>query len=200
MLDRKTYSAVALAATFYLFLPLAIVFNFIPFEYRFLVLTVATILLLFTKPDSKTTLSDLGIKKSGSVVSIVTVLPTTLALLGGVLLLSQMIDIDRIDNSNLTISFYLFYIFISCPLQEFAYRGHLSRLMLVLKLSKRMRVLFGALLYSFMHIIYNDELLIILTLCLGVFWSLHYEKFKNLAGVTVSHALLGAAAILSGLV
>lgn len=199
-LHSKRIRGLAILAIFYVLPPSAITLNLIPFQYRFPLLIAVAPILMLIKPDKETTAADLGVAKKGSLSSLIGVIPITLILLLPLLVFALSSSSPRIDNSSLPALFYLFYIFVSCPLQEFAYRGYLFRLMTILSLNKWSRIIVGALLYSFVHIIYLDGFTLLSTLFAGILWNIHYEKYRNLAGVTVSHIILGTATILLGLI
>lgn len=196
----KRLRAILLILVFYVLPPVAILVNIIPFQYRFPLLMALTPVMMLVKPDRETTLADLGITLRNSHKSIVTIIPLTILLILPMLVVSLTASTPRIDNSSLPVAFYAFYIFISCPFQEFAYRGYLFRLMQLLSLGKWSRILIGAALYSFVHIIYQDVWTLIFTLFAGILWNIHYDKFRNLASVTFSHIVLGTITILLGFI
>lgn len=192
--------AVALIIIFYVLPPSAIILNIIPFQYRFPLLIAVSPLLMLIKPNRETTAADLGVAKKGTISSIRSIISTTLVLLLPLLALALYTSSPRIDNSGLPALFYVFYVLVSCPLQEFAYRGYLFRLMTLLSFGKWARILAGAFLYSFVHIIYLDSFTLMSTLFAGILWNIHYDKYRNIAGVTISHIILGATTIFLGLI
>ena len=58
----------------------------------------------------------------------------------------------------------------------------------------------SSLLYSFVHIIYRDFLTCLLTLIIGLIWYKNYEKNRNIIGISLSHAVLGAITIFAGII
>jgi membrane protease YdiL (CAAX protease family) len=141
---------------------------------------------------------DLGITRINNKRSIVDVLPITLllALLGLGLWLTGFSRIQM----NESWLFFLFYIFISSPLQEFLYRGALGAFIQKLTKNYITRMLITSLLYSFVHIIYKDILTLALTFAIGLIWFRIYDKTKNLLGVSISHAVLGVVTIIAGII
>ena len=125
-------------------------------------------------------------------------LPITLllALLGLILWIS---DYSRIEV-NESWFFFLFYILISSPVQEFLYRGALGAFIQKLTDNYIVRMLITSVLYSFVHIIYRDVLTILLTFVIGLIWFRIYDKTKNILGVSVSHAMLGVVTIIAGII
>lgn len=192
--------AAALIVLFYILPPLAILTNIIPYQYRFPLLMAITPIMLMVKPDRNTSWEDVGITFKRLWQSILVIAPITILLVIPMVILAATSNTPRIDNSSLPLVFYIFYIFISCPFQEFGYRGYLFRLMQKLSFGKWSRVVVGALLYSFVHIIYRDIWTLVFTLIAGILWNIHYEKFRNLASVTLSHIILGTATILLGFI
>ena len=196
----KYIRAILLILAFYIMPPLVIITNLVPYQYRFHLLIGIIPLMLLIKPSSITSLTDLGITTKKLQQSILAVLPITVVMVLPMIILASISKDPRIDNSYLPLAFYIFYIVISCPLQEFSYRGYLFQLMHLLALNKWSRIIIGALLYGFVHIIYQDIWTFMFTLVAGLLWNIHYEKFRNLASVTFSHIILGTATILLGLI
>ena len=98
-----------------------------------------------------------------------------------------------------TIYFYLFYIFVSCPLQEFLYRGVFGYFDKVYN-NKYLFLILSSFCYSFVHIIYKDILTCALTFLIGIVWYLLYRKDYNLVGVSISHIILGILTISLGII
>lgn len=184
---------------FYVLMPAAIAAQFIPFEWRFILLTSVTPILFFLRPSQQTRNADLGIENQNTVKSIVELIPVTLLLAIPIVVIAA-INEPRYDNSELTIFFYLFYVLISCPSQEFVYRGYLFHSLDILQLRKWLRIVVAATLYSFVHVIYGDPYILLTTFIAGVLWNIYYDRLRSLAGVTVSHAILGVLTIALGLI
>lgn len=183
----------------YLLPPTAITLGIIPFGLRFALLTAITPLLFLIRPTKTTTRQQMGITTKGWVRSIVNVIPVTLIIALPMLVLVIMSE-PRYDNSGLTMLFYAFYVFISCPFQEFAYRGFLFPALDILKLSKWEKIILAAILYSLVHIIYKDPFVLLFTFVAGLLWNISYEKYRNIVGVVLSHSVLGTISILLGLI
>ena len=114
------------------------------------------------------------------------------------LLIYQLGYTQRFEiNENL--AFFLFYVFISCPIQELLYRGVLTSIGCE-KISNTGLVLISSFLYSYIHIIYYDFLTLVITFIIGVIWHLAYLKTNNLMGVTISHIILGILTISIGFI
>jgi membrane protease YdiL (CAAX protease family) len=97
--------------------------------------------------------------------------------------------------------FFIFYVFVSSPCQEFLYRGFLFALMERAGMcGLAEQVVVSSMLYSFLHIFYRDWLTMVVTLLMGVLWGLIYARHRNLWPVMGSHAVLGVVSILTGVV
>ncbi|MGB7439857.1 MAG: CPBP family intramembrane glutamic endopeptidase [Coleofasciculaceae cyanobacterium] len=195
----KRIKTILLILAFYILPPIAIVLNWIPFSFRFILLTSVAPLMFFFRPSNHTKNIDLGITKRKLRESIFAIIPITLLLALPIVILS-LLNEPRVDNSGLSIYFYLFYVLISCPFQEFAYRGYLFHSLEILALGKWARIMIAAALYSFVHIVYIDSYIVVSTLLAGILWNIHYDKFRNLASVTLSHSILGTLSIILGLI
>lgn len=195
----KSVRVIVIILFFYILPPIAVSLNIISFNLRFVLLTFVAPLLFLLRPSTDTRNADFGITSQNIGKSLVEAIPVTLILALPLLILSAVNE-RRYDNSNLTILFYAFYVLISCPFQEFAYRGYLLHAMEIIGLRTWIRIAIAAILYSFVHIIYRDIYILLFTLLAGAAWSVHYNKFRNLAGVTLSHAILGILTIVLGFV
>lgn len=197
-LQSNQIRVISLILTFYVLPPTAIALQMIPFSFRFLLLTVITPLLFFVRPSEAIDNKTLGITKHNLSKSIITIIPITLVLALPIVFVAG-VNKPRYDNSDLSIFFYIFYVLISCLFQEFAYRGYLFPALDILPLGKWARIILASVLFSFVHIIYKDIYILLSTLIAGLLWSIHYDKCRNLAGVTVSHAIVGVLTISLGL-
>jgi len=194
----KKYSLWLIIFLVYIGLPISILFDVIGFEYKFYALTVggfATYAIFRLLGFSN---EDMGITSKQWGKSILHVLPVTVVLLiiGAAIYFSGY---SRIIP-NETWNFFIFYIFISSPIQEFLYRGALTVSLERQNIRPIGVMLISTLLYSFAHIIYKDWLTLLLTFFIGLIWYASYQKSKNLIGVSISHAVLGVITIIAGVI
>jgi membrane protease YdiL (CAAX protease family) len=98
------------------------------------------------------------------------------------------------------VAFYVFFVFVSAPAQEFLYRGFLFAELRAIAIPPTAIVLLSATLFAFMHIIYRDTLTVVLTLAVGLIWAIVFHNTRKIGIVAFSHAALGVVAILSGVV
>ena len=182
----------------YIGLPLTILIGIISFDYKFYALTIGAFFVYILLRIVRSSNSGLGITKKRPKKSIIHILPFTviLAIVGLAIWISGY---SRI-TPNEQWSFFVFYVFISCPIQEFLYRGSLEAMLDKLRLSYIARMLISSLLYSFVHIIYRDIITLLLTFIIGLIWFFCYQKTKNLLGVSLSHAVLGVVTIVAGII
>jgi membrane protease YdiL (CAAX protease family) len=97
--------------------------------------------------------------------------------------------------------FFVFYILVLTPAQEFFFRSLLFAEMGNLRYKRQWSmIILSSLSFCFLHIIYQHPLMILITLLMGLVWSIIYYKYPNFWGVTLSHALLGTAAFALGLI
>jgi uncharacterized protein len=198
-IQAKQFKVVVLIFAFYVLPPAAIILHLIPFSFRFLLLATVAPLLFFIRPLETISNKELGITRNNLNESIIAIIPITLVL-ALLTVVSAAVTERRYDNSGLSAFFYVFYVLISCSFQEFAYRGYLFPALDILSFGKWARIILVAVLYSFVHIIYIDVYILLSTLTAGLLWSIHYDRYRNLAGVTISHALLGVLTIGLGLI
>ena len=110
-----------LVFTFYITIPFLLLISPLFFKNKFIILTIGGILIYILLRLSGFNNSSLGIKPIKTTQSIRDVsIMTFILIITGIILSS--FKISRFQPSE-TLSFYLFYIFISSPIQEFLYRG-----------------------------------------------------------------------------
>lgn len=172
-------------------------FKIIPFSWRFYILILAAIAILAITRLYKFSLIELGFTRQHLGISFkVITLPTLASVL--LMLINYMMQGARIDNSTYKLGFYLFFVTVSSPLQEFLYRGFLFAVFSRAKLAPWLMILLSSLLYSFVHLIYQDVPTLLFTFIIGVLWGMNYASYRNLYSIIFSHSVLGVVAILVG--
>lgn len=187
-----------LVFTFYITIPFLLLINPLFFKNKFIILTIGGILIYILLRLSGFNNSSLGIKSAKVIQSIRDIsIVTFILIIIGIILFS--FRISRFQPSE-TLSFYLFYVFISSPIQEFLYRGALTSILQQINFRKSSIILISSILYSLAHLGYKDFITCMLTFLIGLLWHQKYLKTKNLTGVIISHAILGAITILIGII
>lgn len=196
--NRKTISFVFLILSFYIGLPILILLNILPFYYKFHFLAAGALLIyIFTKKLGISN-TEIGITKNNWKKSILTALPITIILaLAGITMSLFGFSRTKPDES---ICFFIFYILISSPTQEFLYRGIIPGIIDKIGFGYFTQLTISSLLYSFVHIIYKDWVTLLITLVIGIIWFIDYKKSNNLLGVSISHAILGIITIIAGII
>ena len=196
-MKKKTFIIIVSIIT-YIFIPTLVLYNVIDYECRFnvLILVGALSYLIAMKLNYKDT--DLGITKKNMVQSIKRVLPLTLLILISTLVY-YFLGLSNYSNTN-NISFYIFYILISCPIQEILYRSVLKCYLDEFRISNITKIIIASILFSYLHIVYFNLLTLIFTLLIGFYWNYCYYKDNNIVGVTISHIILGVSTILLGII
>ncbi|CCI36977.1 CPBP family intramembrane glutamic endopeptidase [Microcystis aeruginosa] len=169
----------------------------ISFSDRFLVLTITGALIIGLAMLNEIAPADLGFNHKNLLPAIKDILPVTI--ISSVLMIVFYLNHGmRIDNTGIPWYFYVFYISLSSPLQEFLYRSYLFNRLAQIQLNQGSIIIITAILYSFAHSIYQDLLTVLLSLIIGLYWAYHYNRFKNFYSITLSHTILGIIAILTG--
>lgn len=187
-----------LVFTFYIIIPFLLLISPLFFKNKFIILTIGGILIYILLRLLGFNNSSLGIKPANTTQSIRDISAITLILIVIGIILSSF-KISRLQPSE-TLSFYLFYIFISSTIQEFLYRGALTSILQQINFRKSSTILTSSILYSLAHLGYKDFITCILTFLIGLLWHQKYLKTKNLTGVTISHAILGVITIFIGII
>jgi hypothetical protein len=96
---------------------------------------------------------------------------------------------------------YAAYIFLIGPVQEVVFRGILFAEMKRLQvLDLRWILTVSTLPFCFLHIIYRQPSLLLITFVSGVVWGVIFRKWPNIWGISLSHSLLGSLAMFLGII
>jgi uncharacterized protein len=199
LVGKERQKVILIVSLGYILPVLLICLGLVPFSWRFYLLILAALAIFAIARLYRFSPSELGLTKQHLRVSLKAIaLPTfAFALL---MLIYYFMQGPRIDNSAYKWTFYLFFVGVSSPVQEFLYRGFLFGIFSRAKLAIWLQILLSTSLYSFVHLIYQDVPTLLFTFIIGILWGFHYVKFRNLHSIIISHSLIGAIAILVGLV
>ena len=191
----QAIKAIGTIAGIYVCPVILIASGLVPFEWRFYVLIVMTLLAVGLALSRHSIISlGLGLPKFWSFMGW-SVLPS--AILIGAIFLADLPH-RRITPDHM--AFYIFFVFVSAPAQEFLYRSFLFAELAKLQVTPRATVLLSTALFGFMHVIYKDLATVLLTLTVGFIWAIVFHTTRRVSIVAVSHAALGVVAILSGVI
>jgi hypothetical protein len=198
----KFFTVIALL--FYLPVVLLLI-GIVPYEYRYYLLFLITILIASLTVYSHFTWKELGFRRDtlqGSLTwnGILSFLFLALLLIAYFLGSLRSPNIPGTDTTS-KIAFIIFYIFISGPCQEFLYRSFMFALMERAGIAEMLpKLVISAITYCFLHIFYRDLITLMVTIIMGFIWGYVYYKKPNFWGVMISHSILGAVAIAVGLI
>lgn len=199
LVSKEQQKVILIVSLAYILPVLLIYLGLVPFSWRFYILILAAIAILAIARLYRFSPLELGFTKKHLGTSLKAIaLPTLASVL--LMLIHYMMQGPRIDNSAYKWTFYLFFVGVSSPVQEFLYRGFLFGIFSRAKLAIWVQILLSTILYSFVHLIYRDVPTLLFTFIIGMFWGCHYAKYRNLHSIIISHSLFGAIAILVGLV
>lgn len=197
-IKKKITYLYMLVLTIYLILPIIILYIPPLFEYKFYLLVSIGLAIYFLFRGIGVKNEELGIKRKNLVKSLKRNFTVITIFILAIIILN-LCDIGKYAPTE-TILFYAFYTFLSCPLQEFLYRGIFGYFDRQLIKNKHTTALISSFCYSFVHIIYRNFFTCLITFMIGMIWFYMYEKDENLLGVSVSHAVLGVLTIFLGIV
>jgi membrane protease YdiL (CAAX protease family) len=109
-------------------------------------------------------------------------------------------DLPHRLQTTQRLPFYLFFVLLSAPAQEFLYRSFLFAELAAARIPRFGIVVISAGLYSFMHTIARDGMTTLLTFVVGLIWAAIFLRTRNFFVVALSHAGLGVAAITLGVI
>lgn len=172
----------------------------IPFDFRFQTLVAMTVAMIGYTVIRKFTFKDLGFRLDtlrGSLTWTACLLVVAITVLGVLYAANLLREPTLMAGSG----FYVFYVFVSSPSQEFLCRSTMFAEMKRAEITRPLlQVLISAATYCFLHIVYDDWITMSVTLLLGTLWGIIYYKYPNFWGVALSHAILGAVSIKLGLI
>ncbi|MGE4263487.1 MAG: CPBP family glutamic-type intramembrane protease [Desulfovibrio sp.] len=183
------------------YLPVSLILiGILDFGNRFVYLVLVGLLVIFISKLKRLSFFDLGLRPRSLKADLV--LNALLSLIF-ILFFVSAYCLGLIGRKYVPqdVMFYIFYVFISCPLQEFLYRGYFFSLLNKANIIKSShRIFLSALSFSYLHSIYLDFFTLVVTFAIGALWSYIYQKTNSIYGVCLSHIVFGTVTILAGLV
>lgn len=170
----------------------------IPFAYRFHVLAVVLLSFIAHSVHRGYRLHDLGFTLEQSWNSIRWNL--LFCTLGGIgLYCAYRAGWLMPREYSYSLACFLFYIVILAPVQELIFRGILfAEMKRCRNIAPKMMILISTITFSYLHIIYNHPVLLLITFVSGLVWGLIYLRWPSIWGISLSHSLLGALAMFLG--
>lgn len=181
------------------YLPILLLWSgIIPFAYRFHVLLLVLVSLFAFSRWRGHSRRELGITLENGWPALRWNL--VFSLFGAaVLCLAWWADLFMQRGHGYSLSHYLFYIVFLGPVQEFIFRGVLfAEMRRCRSLDPLLMLLISTVSFGFLHVIYHNPLLLLITLVSGLAWGISFLRWPTLVGVCLSHSLLGALAMSLG--
>lgn len=180
--------------------PVLILAGVVPYHYRYWLLAIVFAAAAIYLLARRTKLRALGFRRDTLKASLranLWITGVALALIG-ILYFSNLLPPVIVPKWRW---FFLVYLLVSCPLQELLFRGALFVEMERAGIQRRAwKVGVSALLYCFPHSIYHSPWALGVTFGIGIVWGLEFAAHRNLAGVILSHCILGTVSLFSGLI
>ncbi len=104
------------------------------------------------------------------------------------------------DLEEKSIAYYQNYLGLSCPAQEFLYRGLIFAELLRRGVGKYPFIVISSLNFMYLHIFYMEPMILLLTFLVGILWGWFFWKYRNLWLCMVSHMIIGVPTIVLGFV
>ncbi len=184
----------------YIMPPLLILVRAVPFGWRFPLLLITSVIVFAYVIWKGGNLSALGFRTDTFKRSLVYNFFVTLLCLMAIAVL-HLLGLIRAPAIPPWRCFFIFYVLISCPAQEFLFRSALFAEMDRAGINDRVwQVTISSFAYCFLHVIYRDAITLVVSLLIGIVWGLGYYASRNFWGVTISHCILGAVSISTGLI
>lgn len=199
--NKSTSCTLRLVLFFSLFqLPVMMLFlGLVDYSLRYLMLAIGSILLIAYSIIRKYSLKSLGFRSAdpGKDLLLNSVFCLVLVLFLWISFRLGLIREPTIPDWNY---FFVFYIFVSSPLQEFLFRSLVFRELKSAGAGKITTVAISTINFGLMHIIYHDWVTFLSGLFIGLCLGIIYSETRSLYGISASHAVVGAVSIYVGLV
>lgn len=197
--NKELTELIAFGFFFYVIPLFLLSFGYIPFEGRHVVLFLMGLILIAYAIQKKIKSKDLGIRTDNLKRALFYNLVSSLILVF-ILYFGYIAGFLKVVNYEGTFSFLIFYIFISVPIQEFIFRSLMFYEIRLFTNNKLVLIGLSSIIYSFSHIMYQSLQVIIITTLAGIIWGMIYYRWPNYWGITLSHIIVGAAAVFVGIV
>jgi len=200
-LDRASRTRHLLSIIFLYYLPPFLIWTgALPFTWRFQILTAMTVLMIGYDYLLAIGPKELGIRRDTLKGSLLVNAATSVLLAAGISLAFKA-GVIRKPTIPAWKAFFVYYVFVSGPSQEFLFRSNFFALMRRANIGGVvLPIIASAVTYSFLHLFYNDLITIMVTFVAGLLWGWIYHKYPNFWGVALSHSVLGAVSIMVGLI
>lgn len=196
---RRIIFAIFVAAV-YVLPPILVLTNVVPYRHRFTLLAVVTAMTavyVWLRGDG---LAALGFRRDTFGASLRYNSAVTAA---GLLIIAALFfsGVLPIHGQPPWRWFFLVYMVVSCPAQEFLFRSVLFAEMDRAGITQRgWQVGWSSVLYCFPHVVYRSVITLFVVLVIGVVWGYGFSRDRNFWGVAASHCILGAVSVLAGLI
>jgi len=199
---RNSYFMYIFLLAVALYLPVTMIWTgIISFKHRFALMFGMLGVMIFYVFLRGHSLSDLGFRRDTLKQSLKWNLLISLFFVSFLVLLYRMNVIAGKSAAPLGPLFFIFYILILSPVQEFFFRSILFAEMRNIRHRYHWAIIvLSTFSFCFLHVIYHYPTIVLVTLCMGLVWSIIYYKYPNIWGVSLSHAMLGVTAFLIGLI
>ncbi len=185
---------------FYYLLPITLLsLGWLRFEYRHVIIFLLGVILIAYAIDKGIKPSDLGLRTDNLRQSLVLNLFFSLSALTLVFVCYKL-DLLHTNSYDGSWLFYIYYILISAPLQEYIFRSLMFYELGIFFNSKLVKIILSALLFAFAHAMYHSWQVLGVTLVMGLALGWVYLKRPNFWGVALSHIIVGLVSIFLGVV
>lgn len=183
---------------FFIGLPIAYLFDFLPGFWKMIPLLIfISYCLIILKRAKKISLTDVKLKEVRNRDWIKLLIFPSLLFTTLFLLFPDNIFSDY-DNPRVLLAIIAYPVFSSLP-QEIIYRKFFYFRYSDLIRNKYLLIVLNALLFSFAHIYFLNYVALVLTLLGGIVFSLTYFKSKSLLFVSIEHSIYGLALLCSSM-
>ncbi len=180
--------------------PTLITVRIIPYEYRYESMLILIIAVLFFALKKGFSLHELGIRQDNIKPALLLQLAIGLIVITFIIMIVNSGQIRNLAPPQ-SPWFYIMYLFLSGPVQEFIYRSvvfaKMDRHTYLLPWQK---IALASLNFAWLHAIYLDWIILSVSLLMGIVWSGSYYYKPNYWAISLGHAIIGFTAIWLGLI
>ncbi len=180
--------------------PFFIFVGWIHYEYRYHIMIPIIVMIIIYAFIQKFSFKSLGFRLDNFKSAILWQVSISVGLTLAVIIILQNGYIRNLQAPQ-NPWFYVMYLFLSGPVQEFVYRSvaiaEIERHQYINPFFKILIVSFN---FAWLHIIYLDIIIFLAALIMGIIWTSIYYYKRNFWAVSIAHAITGFLAIWYGLI
>ncbi len=185
----------------YILIPLSIFLGWIPYEMRYYAMTFLLMAISLYAISESFDKKNLGFRWDNFKKAFFLHAIISLPLIISSVILVRIFETVRTLEAPESLGFYIMYLTISGPVQEWLYRAvPFAAIKKHTQWNKNIQILVLSFNFAWLHIIYHDWIIYLASLIMGTIWTIIYTRYPNYGAIAIVHALVGFIAIWFGII